>query len=47
MDEKTLRNIKMIEEAMDGIFGGFDWEKTPQGPQYWGEVVENLYQLLK
>ena len=36
-----------IERAKSALLNGFLWEHTPQGANYWDEVVRNLESIIK
>lgn len=35
-----------LQQAIDAIGNGFDWMGTPQGLEYWEQVLQNLEGLL-
>lgn len=36
-----------VQQAVDGIWSGFDWETSPQGREYWMKVVDELEQIAQ
>lgn len=40
--KQIARIVEEIETAQETIEGSFWWKDTPQGPDYWAEVYENL-----
>jgi hypothetical protein len=36
-----------IQNAIDGIGNGFNWIETPQGVEYWEQVLQNLESLQR
>jgi hypothetical protein len=35
-----------IQKAIDAIGNSFEWVETPQGLEYWEQVVRNLESIL-
>lgn len=35
-----------VQRAIDAIGQGFSWHATPQGPDYWEKVLQNLEGML-
>lgn len=44
-DGVEIRDIKKLNEALEGILHGFIWNSTPQGSDYWNEVYDNLISI--
>lgn len=44
--ESFVRDRDKVNQAIEGIQEGFDWEKSPQGRGYWGDVCDNLEDIL-
>lgn len=38
---------KCVKQAITGISGGFIWDATEQGQEYWDEVIKHLEELLE
>ena len=38
------KTSELCQKAVDAIYGAFDWSRTPQGYDYWSEVVSTLRQ---
>ncbi len=36
-----------VEKALSAICGAFSWKSSPQGVEYWIEVVANLHAIRK
>jgi hypothetical protein len=35
-------HLKNIQEAIDGLYGAFDWSASDEGGEYWQTVVHKL-----
>ena len=46
MTKKEIKvTIKLIQDAINGIYGGFNWSDTKQKHRYWADVVNNLIKI--
>lgn len=42
-----MQRVDDIRKAIDGIWCGFVWDKSPQGYDFWSNVVQELEKLAK
>jgi len=49
MKRTRLRSLvpDRVEEAMAGLTGGFSWDETKEGGEYWTEVYHKLRAMLE
>lgn len=43
--EEHLSDLERIEKAIVGLETGFLWVDTPQGYDYWADVVQSLREI--